>query len=61
MMSVAVTNWSGARHRGIADERELWIVGREFERPPYFHAARGRYPPGPCLARVHRRPHYPQE
>ena len=20
-----------------AEERELWIVGREFERPPYFH------------------------
>lgn len=24
-----------------ADERELWIVGREFERPPYFHAGKG--------------------
>ena len=24
-----------------AEERELWIVGREFERPPYFHAGKG--------------------
>lgn len=24
-----------------ADERELWIVGREFERPPYFIAGKG--------------------
>jgi len=24
-----------------ADERELWIVGKEFERPPYFHAGKG--------------------
>jgi hypothetical protein len=24
-----------------ADERELWIVGREFERPPYHHAGKG--------------------
>ena len=24
-----------------ADERELWIVGRLFERPPYFHAGKG--------------------
>ncbi len=24
-----------------ADEKELWIVGREFERPPYFHAGKG--------------------
>ena len=38
-----------------ADERELWIVGREFERPPYFHAGKGgRYPPHPCLAPVYR-------
>jgi hypothetical protein len=24
-----------------ADERELWIVGKEFERPPYFHVGKG--------------------
>jgi hypothetical protein len=24
-----------------ADEKELWIVGREFERPPYFIAGKG--------------------
>jgi hypothetical protein len=24
-----------------SDEKELWIVGREFERPPYFHAGKG--------------------
>ena len=44
-----------------ADERELWIVGREFERPPYFHAGKGgRYPAGPCPARVHRESHHAQ-
>lgn len=24
-----------------ADERELWIVGKEHERPPFFHAGKG--------------------
>ena len=24
-----------------SDEKELWVVGREFERPPYFHAGKG--------------------
>jgi hypothetical protein len=24
-----------------ADERELWIVGKEMERPPYFHVGKG--------------------
>jgi hypothetical protein len=24
-----------------SDEKELWVVGREFERPPYFHVGKG--------------------
>ena len=40
-MSVAVTPTMVKDIVESADERELWIVGREFERPPYFHAGKG--------------------
>ena len=40
-MSVAVTPSVVQDIVDNADERELWIVGREFERPPYFHAGKG--------------------
>ena len=41
-----------------ADERELWIVGREFERPPYFHRRQRVAIPGwpvPCACASTRR------
>ena len=40
-MSVVVTPSMVQDIVDSVDERELWIVGREFERPPYFHAGKG--------------------
>ena len=43
-----------------AEERELWIVGQEVERPPYFHRRKRRAirgSPGP-FASVCRRQDY---
>jgi hypothetical protein len=40
-MSIAVTPSVVQDIVDDAAERELWIVGRLFERPPYFHAGKG--------------------
>ena len=40
-MTIAATSTAMQDIVDNAEERELWIVGREFERPPYFHAGKG--------------------
>jgi hypothetical protein len=40
-VSIAVTSTVAQDIMEPSDEKELWVVGREFERPPYFHAGKG--------------------